>query len=195
MSAGGVTRVLSRIQEIQSRIERLAGDAYRPPAAAPPDAAAEATPSFAATLERATRPGGPRLAPESLRPMIEAAARRHNLPPELVEAVARRESAFNPRAVSPKGAEGLMQIMPGTQRLLGVTDPFDPGQSLDGGARYLRMMLDRFGGDVPKALAAYNAGPGAVERHRGIPPFAETRNYVSRILMDLGLADQDNEGR
>jgi soluble lytic murein transglycosylase-like protein len=189
MSVNGITRALSRVQEIQARIERLVGDAHRPP-----PAASEATTSFSETLDRVTRPSGVRPAPETLRPMIEAAAQRHNLSPELLEAVARRESAFNPQAVSPKGAQGLMQIMPGTQRLLGVTNPFDAGQSLDGGARYLRMMLDRFGGDVPKALAAYNAGPEAVARHRGIPPYAETQGYVSRILMDLGQSDRENEG-
>ena len=185
--SGGVTRALSRVQETQSRIERLVGD-QRPT----PPASGTGEESFGATLARVTTPAASPT-PETLRPLIAETARRHNLPPELLEAVARRESAFDPRAVSPKGAEGLMQIMPGTQRLLGVTDPFDPAQSLDGGARYLRMMLDRFNGSVPNALAAYNAGPEAVARHRGIPPYAETQGYVSRILMDLGMSGQENE--
>jgi soluble lytic murein transglycosylase-like protein len=99
-----------------------------------------------------------------------------------VLALVQVESAFQPRAVSPKGARGLTQLMPGTARELGVQDAFDPQQNLDGGARYLRQLLTRYGGDVKRALAAYNAGPGAVDRHRGVPPYRETRQYVRRVL-------------
>jgi soluble lytic murein transglycosylase-like protein len=110
------------------------------------------------------------------------AARRHGLDPDLVLAVVSVESAFRPEAVSRKGAQGLMQLMPGTARELGVADPFDPAANLDGGARYLSALVARYGGDVSKALAAYNAGPGAVDKHRGVPPYSETRAYVKKVL-------------
>jgi hypothetical protein len=123
-----------------------------------------------------------------LRSLATAAALRHGLDPELVLAVIAVESGFQPAAVSPKGAQGLMQLMPGTARALGVTDSLDPAQNLDGGARYLKQMVAEQGGDLTKALAAYNAGPGAVRRHRGVPPYQETRHYVRRVLRRYGKA-------
>ena len=112
--------------------------------------------------------------------MARAAARRHNVPEDLFLRLVRTESNFHPAAKSTKGALGLAQLMPHTARLLGV-NPLDPGENLDGGARYLSQQYRRFG-DWRLALAAYNAGPEAVERHRGIPPYAETQNYVKAIL-------------
>ena len=114
--------------------------------------------------------------------LATAAARRHHLDPALVLALVQVESAFQPRAVSPKGARGLTQLMPATAREMGVTDVLDPVQNLDGGARYLSWLLNRYGGDLRRALAAYNAGPGAVDRHQGVPPYRETLKYVRRVL-------------
>jgi soluble lytic murein transglycosylase-like protein len=117
-----------------------------------------------------------------LREIAAAAARRHGLDPELVVAVVSVESGFRPEAVSPKGAQGLMQLMPRTAASLGVEDAFDPAQNLDGGARHLGQLLTLYGGDVARALAAYNAGEGAVQRHGGVPPYRETRAYVKKVL-------------
>ncbi len=113
---------------------------------------------------------------------IERAANRHRLPTSLVRAVVRAESGFQVRAVSPAGARGLMQLMPATAREMGVTDPFDIDQNINGGAKYLRVMMDRFNGDVKLALSAYNAGPGTVAKYNGKVPYVETRNYVDRVL-------------
>ncbi|MBN2371127.1 MAG: lytic transglycosylase domain-containing protein [Vicinamibacteria bacterium] len=109
-------------------------------------------------------------------------ARRHGLPPDLVLAVVAVESDFRPSAISPKGAQGLMQLMPGTATELGVTDPFDPQENLDGGVRHLGALITKHDGDVIKALAAYNAGSAAVQRHGGVPPYPETREYVRKVI-------------
>lgn len=113
---------------------------------------------------------------------IARAAGKYGLPESLIKGVIEAESAFNARAVSAAGAQGLMQLMPGTARELGVTDSFDIDQNIDGGAKYLKKMLDRFDGDVATALAAYNAGPGTVERYNGKVPYRETIAYVNRVL-------------
>jgi hypothetical protein len=112
---------------------------------------------------------------------IEQAAARHNVDPNLVRAVVKVESNFNPNAVSRKGAMGLMQLMPATARQLKVKNPFDPEQNVDAGVRHLKQLLESYGGDVKLTLAAYNAGAGAVARSSGVPHYAETQNYVRRI--------------
>jgi soluble lytic murein transglycosylase-like protein len=115
------------------------------------------------------------------RKMIDDAARRHGLPEPFVHSVVAAESAYNERAVSPKGAMGLMQLMPGTAKTYGV-DPADPSQNIEGGVAYLRDLLIKYNGDANLALAAYNAGPGAVQKYNGVPPYRETQNYVSKVL-------------
>lgn len=119
---------------------------------------------------------------------INEAAARHHVDPNLVRALVKVESNYNPRALSSKGAMGLMQLMPGTARMYDVRNPFDAAQNVDAGVRHLKGLLQNFKGDVSLSLAAYNAGQGAVERSGGIPPYTETRNYVRRItnLMDPG---------
>ena len=113
---------------------------------------------------------------------VEKAAAKYNLPPELINAVIRAESNFDVRAVSSAGARGLMQLMPATAKELGVENSFDIEQNIDGGSKYLRKMLDRFGGNIRKALAAYNAGPGTVIKYNGRVPYPETLQYVKRVL-------------
>ena len=120
-------------------------------------------------------------APTPFATEIDAAARGYGVDAALLRGLIRQESNFHPNAVSPAGARGLTQLMPGTAAALGV-DPSNPAQAIEGGAKYLRQQLDRFGGDEAKALAAYNAGPGAVQRYGGVPPYAETQAYVQRVM-------------
>ena len=119
---------------------------------------------------------------------IKKAAARYNVSPDLVAAVIEAESEFNPRAVSRRGARGLMQLMPDTAKTLGVDDPFDPRENIEAGVRHLRALMDRFGDNLPLVLAAYNAGEVAVIKHRGVPPYRETRAYVKRIMKKLDRA-------
>jgi soluble lytic murein transglycosylase-like protein len=131
--------------------------------------------------EQGADPVRVRLLPH-LESVIQPAAAKYGLDPNLVAAVIWAESSGDPNAVSKKGARGLMQLMPATARELGVDNVFDPGQNVDGGSRYLRRMLDEHDGDLSLALAAYNAGPNAVRRYGGVPPYRETRDYVGRVL-------------
>ncbi|MGE5858226.1 MAG: lytic transglycosylase domain-containing protein [Solirubrobacterales bacterium] len=128
-------------------------------------------------------------APERYALEIWEIARQHNVNPVLVEAVVATESGFDPAAVSPKGAGGLMQLMPRTASALGVVDRFDPRENIRGGVRHLRYLLERYQGSAALALAAYNAGEGAVDTHRVMPPYPETQQYVQRVLRRAGLAN------
>lgn len=125
-------------------------------------------------------------APTAFDDAIRHHAARNRVDPRLVKSVMLVESNFNPRAVSPKGARGLMQLMPGTARRFGVRDSFDPHENIRGGTTYLSLLLDLFGGDLVRTLAAYNAGEGAVQRFGGVPPYSETREYVRRTMLVYG---------
>ncbi len=122
---------------------------------------------------------------QKLPDLVTQASRRYHLDPDLVNSVIHAESGFNPLAVSPKGAQGLMQLMPRTSSQLGVRNAFDPRANVDGGTRYLRELLERYNFDLLKALAAYNAGPRPVEHYAGVPPYPETRAYVAKIVRDF----------
>jgi soluble lytic murein transglycosylase-like protein len=171
--AGDAT-IGDRLARIDQMFTAIRGDAPAAPQTSFASALASATAPAASTSPVA---GGTPFGAE-----INAAAARYGIDPALLTGLIRQESGFNPAARSGAGAVGLTQLMPGTATSLGVTNPLDPAQSIDGGARYLRQQLDRFGGDPSKALAAYNAGPGAVQRFGGVPPYAETQNYVQRVL-------------
>jgi soluble lytic murein transglycosylase-like protein len=182
-----LSQVLVRIQELAPVVA---------PQAAPVQPQQQSSSSsFAAALSQAqsqaqpTQSTQPSVQTSSASPFqseIDAAAARNNLDPSLLASVIAQESGFDPNATSTAGAQGLMQLMPSTAASLGVTNPFDPTQSIDAGARYLRGQIDRFGGDVSLGLAAYNAGAGAVERYGGVPPYAETQHYVKEVLARAG---------
>ena len=148
---------------------------------------------------RSTRPLAPRVVRERFESLVQEHASRNNLRPDLVRAVIQVESGFNPRARSPKGAMGLMQLMPATAQELGVQKPYDPDDNIRGGTIYLRRLLDRYDGNEQLALAAYNAGAGAVDKHgRAVPPYRETRDYVKKVGSFAGAgarADADPPSR
>ena len=164
-------------QDFSSMLQSSAATASAPTATAA--TAGTATPALTATSGAGTTLSGADATQYDS--LIEAAAQRNGVDPALLKGLIRQESDFNPNAGSGAGAVGLTQLMPGTAAALGVSNPRDPAQSIEGGAKYLRQQLDAFGGDVSKALAAYNAGPGAVQRYGGVPPYAETQNYVQRV--------------
>lgn len=120
-----------------------------------------------------------------IRGMIDSTAKRHGVDPALIHSVIRVESNYQQKAISPKGAQGLMQLIPATAQRYGVANPFDPVQNLEGGVRYLKYLTERFDGDLRLALAAYNAGEGAVDRHGGIPPYPETQQYVTKVTREM----------
>jgi soluble lytic murein transglycosylase-like protein len=129
-------------------------------------------------------------APLDLGATVDQIAIEHGVEESLVHSVIRAESNYNPYAVSPKGAQGIMQLIPATARRFGVADTFDPEENIQGGVKYLKFLLDYYRGDYSKAIAAYNAGEAAVDRYNGVPPYAETRNYVARVAKNLTAARQ-----
>ncbi|MEA2720098.1 MAG: hypothetical protein QOJ39_1962 [Candidatus Eremiobacteraeota bacterium] len=196
--------VFADMAAVQSRIAEITG-APAPGTVQPvPAASAPGGPRFASALADALKPANPALGlqpggpdapgsgapavvsapvpPAQIDALVEQNAATWQVDPALIKAVIANESGFNANATSPVGARGLMQLMPDTAAGLGVRDSYDPAQNVAGGARYLRGLLDRFHGDKRLAVAAYNAGPGAVEKYGDVPPYAETRNYVQNVL-------------
>jgi soluble lytic murein transglycosylase-like protein len=175
--------LFAKITAIETRIAEITGS---PPPEAPHSAAFSSALarliSPAASASGAASEGPAPVAPAEIDALVEQNAATWQVEPALIKAVIANESGFNARATSSAGAQGLMQLMPETAAAMGVRDPYDPAQNVAGGTRYLRSMLDRFKGDQKLAVAAYNAGPGAVEQHGGIPPYAETRTYVDNVL-------------
>lgn len=164
-----IQKVLQRIATIENRFQRTG-------AASPGN--------FAEVLKKTEQTGKPTAAAsrQNISDIINSAAVRHQVDPKLAMAVAVAESGLEPQAVSSAGAVGVMQLMPETARSLGVRNINDPRDNIDGGVRYLKEMLTTFNGDITKAVAAYNAGPEAVKQYGGIPPYPETRAYVSKVL-------------
>jgi soluble lytic murein transglycosylase-like protein len=194
--------VFADISAVQNRIAEITG-APAPGSTLPAPVAVSASagaPRFASALANALRPANPALGlaaggadapgsgapapvpPAQIDALVQQNASTWQVDPALLKAVIANESGFNANATSKVGAQGLMQLMPETAASLGVRDAYDPAQNVAGGARYLRGLLDRFGGDKRLAIAAYNAGPGAVEKYRDVPPYAETQSYVQNVL-------------
>lgn len=181
-----VDTAIARVAELRALIH---GSPVTGGAPAGPSTPATGTTSFASRLQAAqassASTGAAPVAgggPTAYDAQIQAAATKYGVDPALLKGLIRAESNFNPNAKSPAGAMGLTQLMPATAQSLGVTNPLDPAQAIDGGAKYLAQQLKTFGGDLAKTLAAYNAGPGAVQKYGGVPPYAETQAYVKRVV-------------
>ncbi|MDQ2872933.1 MAG: lytic transglycosylase domain-containing protein [Candidatus Eremiobacteraeota bacterium] len=176
--------ITTDLARVQGRIAEITG--VIPGAGAP----ASAAPSTFAGMVKGALSGGPdpatagpaMLPPAQIDGLVASNSSAWGVDPALVKAIIANESGFNASATSRTGAQGLMQLEPGTAAGLGVSDAYDPAQNVSGGTRYIRGLLDRFHGDMRLAVAAYNAGPGAVEKYAGVPPYAETQNYVQNVL-------------
>lgn len=172
-----IQSVLNRIEQIQSKFDSFGmNPAFSTDKAVKKEE--KGNTGFQEVLKEVNREN----VPLDYSSLINTYGQKYNLDPGLIEAVIEAESGFRPAAVSPKGALGLMQLMPDTADELGVKDPLDPAQNIEGGTKYLRSLLDEFKGDLPRALAAYNAGAKTVKDQGGIPPFKETQDYVKKVL-------------
>ncbi|MDR7865457.1 MAG: lytic transglycosylase domain-containing protein [Sporomusaceae bacterium] len=175
----GMQRVMQRIAAIEQRFQQMQ-----------PVQPTVQEDGFAAAMSKAQGAAGPvkmsAAGRQEIATLVQAAAKRHGVDANLALAVAVAESDLQPQAVSTAGATGVMQLMPETARSLGVRNIHDPRENIDGGIRYLKQMLNAFGGDVVKAVAAYNAGPDAVRQYAGVPPYPETKAYVNKVLSLCG---------
>jgi hypothetical protein len=196
-----INSIESRMAGLEAKIDGRAGGGAQQVSSTPmrtnTDAKATAGPSFESilnTVQSGQKFNGPNSAgaigtwngdSKNFDGMIKEAASKHGVDESLVRAVIKQESAFNPKATSGCGAKGLMQLMDDTAKDLGVTNSYDPYQNIMGGAKYLRQLLDRFDGNMTKAIAGYNAGPGAVEKFGGIPPYNETQDYVTKVMANF----------
>ncbi len=194
---GGAAAAAQRVAQIQALIEatgRVAAGGITGGTAAPSIAQTPGT-DFASALQAASGAGTAGVGEQPTIPaagadsegsqydsLIEQAAARNGVDPAVLHGLIQQESAFDPNSTSSAGAAGLTQLMPGTASSLGVANPLNPAESIEGGARYLSQMMSKFGGNTTDALAAYNAGPGAVQKYGGVPPYAETQSYVSKVL-------------
>ena len=184
--------ISSELSAVATRIEQITGAPVQIPGM--PQPAPDGAGAFAAILQAQMAaqggdssgdgaPDAPAMVPPAqIDSLVNDNAQSQNVDPALIKAIIANESGFNANATSKVGAQGLMQLMPGTAAGLGVTDAYDPAQNVAGGTKYIKGLLDHFNGDVRLAVAAYNAGPGAVEKYGGVPPYAETQNYVQNVL-------------
>jgi soluble lytic murein transglycosylase-like protein len=181
--------ISSELSAVATRIEQITGAPVQLPGM--PQPASDGAGSFASMVQAqmAAQPGEPgapgapaMVPPAQIDSLVNDNAQAQDVDPALIKAIIANESGFNANATSNVGAQGLMQLMPGTAAGLGVTDSYDPAQNVAGGTKYIKGLLQRFNGDVRLAVAAYNAGPGAVEKYGGVPPYAETQNYVQNVL-------------
>lgn len=194
---GAVTRLYlsdsssGYIEVPTTQIERFEKDTAPPPVKSQPKgspAKTQAAPQAQLPTPTQLRPQtqlSPAMTRQDLNELISGAGERHQIDPDFINSVIRAESGFHQNAVSKKGAQGLMQLMPGTASELGVNNAFDPHANVEGGTKYLRELLEKYNYDVPKALAAYNAGPKRVDQYRGVPPYYETQAYIARIIRDF----------
>ena len=174
----------ARVQQLEALLAQARAGFTGTAATAAPSAAASGT-DFATALQSATATAASASGAEAggqYEGLIAAAAQRNGIDPSVLHGLIQQESGFDPGSQSSAGAQGLTQLMPGTASSMGVSNPLDPAESIEGGARYLGQLLKQFGGNTTDALAAYNAGPGAVSQYGGVPPYQETQDYVTKVL-------------